>query len=258
MMQNEHFTLDSIQDYTPPAYPTRDSLDSAKLRKIPKRWAKNAAMIACVGALSLGALTGCAAPTQPPERCGDGRHGVVAIYSQSREFDVEIRAHFGGSGAGPFYVAYLTEQEALGIIRNRLCEAGICFDAPVPNHEATVRITDRDLTATARLTLFDERTRQGLVFPATWWHEMVYWPMRHGEIQDALQQDFAQRHNISATFMQNPGRSMCDGDWHEREWEVTLTFTEEEKQEAGQILKARLESQLDTFIEQLRVEGVLP
>ncbi|MCL2562984.1 MAG: hypothetical protein FWE08_03000 [Oscillospiraceae bacterium] len=63
-MQNEHFTLSAMRDYTPPTYPSRNGLDRAKLRTAPKRWAKHAAVLACIGALSIGHLDGlCRGPT---------------------------------------------------------------------------------------------------------------------------------------------------------------------------------------------------
>jgi len=263
-MQNEQFDLTPIQNYTPPAYPTRTTAPPPALKKLPMRWAKHAAVIACLGALSIGALTGCAGqvaqPTEPAARCDDGIHGVVGYpqrdnwYAEDgREFDVEVRTHWGGSGAGPFYVAYLTEQEALGIIQNRLRQAGMSFDAPVPDYVATAEVPAGE--ATAALSLFDERTRQGIVFPATWWDAFTRWPMTHEEIEDALQQDFAQRFDISAAFLPNPGESIGDYDWNR---EDDPTFTEEEKQEAGEILKGRLVDQVDAFLDHLRTEGVLP
>ena len=263
-MQKERFTLSPMQDYSLPAYPNRESKPVATLGKVPVRWAKNAAVLACIGALSLGVLAACAAQqTQPAAPCDDGLHGISATYPQSsdwyaesgREFDVEVRTHWGGSGAGPFYVAYLTEQEALGIIRSRLCQAGICFDAPVPNYVATAE-TDWSAEVSATLSLFDEHTRQGIVFPATNWHdEFRFFAISPDQIELALQQDFTRRLDISATFMQNPGESIGDYDWN---WEAEPIFTQEEKQEAGKILNERLLLQIDAFLDHLRREGVLP
>ena len=51
---------------------------------------------------------------------------------------------------------------------------------------------------------------------------------------------------------------MCDGAWWDRDWETELTFTEEEKQAVGEILKERLVDQVDAFLDHLRTEGVLP
>ena len=245
-MRKEHFTLSPMQDYSSPAYPSRAEQPAAALKKLPVRWVKNAAVLACIGVLGLGALVGAAQGMQSPTPY-DGIHGVVAaglqddnLYAESeRTFDVEIvRTHFGGWGAGPFYVVYLTEQEALGIIRNRLYQAGIAFDAPAPDYVATFE-TSWGHEITARLSLFDEDTRQGLVFPWDWQPE---------QIEYALRQQFAEQFNISATFMGNPSEPIG------RE----PTLTDEEKQETGGILNERLIDQVDTFIDQLRVEGVLP
>jgi len=266
-MQKEHFTLSPMQDYSPPAYPNRGENPLATLKKLPVRWAKNAAVLACIGALGLGALTGGAAQgIQPSASYEVGIHGVSAAYLQNstpsaeneRTFDVVIRTHFGGSGAGPFYVAHLTEQEALGIIQNRLSQAGIAFDAPVPDYAATLE-TPWGTEITARLSLFDEDTRQGIVFPIPWgWQtEWNWWEVPQDHIERTLQQEFAERFDISATFLSNPGESMCNGEWL---WnpEARPIFTDEEKQAAGGVLNERLKSQVDSFIAQLRAEGILP
>jgi len=265
-MPKEPFTLSPAQDYSPPAYPTRATQSAVALKKLPLRWAKNAAVIACLGALTLGALTGCTLQSRgTPASCDDGLHGIVGTLDpqggrsaeNERDFDVEIRTHWGGAGAGPFYVAYLTEQEALGIIRNRLCEAGICFDSPVPDYTATAQVPQAGTTTTATLSLFDASTRQGIVFPAPNWHDRFPWRnISPEQIEDALQQNFARRFNVSATFMWNPGRSMCDGVlWGDRN--VEPTFTEAEKQDAGARLQEQLHAQIDAFLRHLRSESIL-
>ena len=280
MMKNEHFSLRPMENYQPPAYPTRAAKPRETLRKLPARWAKNAAVVACIGAMSLGLLAGCATESLAAP-CDDGNHGVSVTYpygdngyappddyyylpyedsrcatylEDGREFDVEVRAHWGGSGAGPFYVAYLTEQEALGIIRNRLCEAGICFDAPVP-HYVGIFETEWSAEARATLSLFDERTRQGIVFPAPWWDEFG-WGMPHEQIAGALRQDFAERFDVSVLFLRNPGESIGDYDWN---WEVeNPIFSDEEKQRVAPLLEQELLARVDAFIDQLRREGILP
>ena len=271
MMQNEYFSLSPMQEYRPPAYPTRAEKPLRVTQKLPVRWAKNAAVIACIGAMSLGVLVGCtdepqvpnveptphSAENSPAARCVDGNHGLVATYApyaeNGREFDVVVRTHWGGSGAGPFYVAYLTEQEALGIIRNRLCQAGICFDSPVPNYVAKAG-TDGS-RASARLSLFDERTRQGIVFPNVSWDEVGCWSLPHEETEAALWRDFAERFDVSATLMFNPGESIGDYDWN---LEADPTFTDEEKQEVAPFLEQELLVRVDAFIAQLRADGILP
>jgi len=108
----------------------------------------------------------------------------------------------------------------------------------------------------AALSLFDERTRQGIVFPApNWWNEFPFFDVSPEQIERALQQDFTRRFHISATFMQNPGESIGDYDWN---LETEPIFTEKEIQEAGEILNEWLLFQIDTFLEHLRREGILP
>ena len=310
-MKNEHFELSPMEEYNTPAYPTRMENSATTLKKLPVRWVKNAAVVACLGALSISTLTGCiirdrdilhgggaggapiyvAYPTEenviapdPIDLHGGGEAGAPyyvaypteqemgnnrqnaeqcdcssgAIIDAEREFDVIVHSHFGGSGAGPFYVAYLTEQEALGIIRNELCEAGICFAPPVSNYVATYESETgwSNSAFSATLSLLNEYTRQGIVFPVpfSWGDEFVTGVSRE-EIESGIRQYFADNFGISVTFMGNPGESIGDFDW---DWDAEPVFTDEEKQEAGKNLNDQLRLQVTEFIDHLRAEGILP
>ena len=257
---NEHFTIEPMENYTSPSYPNRNNVDGAKLRKMPKRWAGNVAMVACIGALTLGTLTGIGTVSATPHYNNTPETSVVYSAESRGILDVVVHTHYGGSGSGPYYVAYLTEQEALGIIRNRLISVGVGFDSPVPDYTATLEVPYTSTPITARLSFFDEDTRLGIVFPRPWdwWHEFQFWYMPQNHIENTLRWQFSEQFNVNVTFMNNPGESMCDGDWMERDWETKLTFSEEEKQAAGLILRERLEYQVDDFIEKLRADGIVP
>ncbi|MCL2426261.1 MAG: hypothetical protein FWD05_07975 [Oscillospiraceae bacterium] len=264
---NEHFELSPLEEYNAPAYPTRVETSSVNLKKLPARWAKNAAAVVCIGAMSLSALIGCATQfeIQPPARCDDGHHGVAAYlqnYNQNaqgeREFDViTVYLHGGGSGAMPTYVAQLTEQEALGIISNRLCEAGICFGSPATRYEVSLRVRPyyerRPRTVTVGLSLFDERTRQGIVFPFRWSWEFN---MSRSEAVEKIEQEFMDRYGISVHFMHNTSEFLGEFgiDW---DWGEDVTFTNEELQAAGKKLNERFLNNADELIERLQAEGVL-
>jgi hypothetical protein len=98
-------SLSPVAQYSSPNYPTNTEADSnpALLKKLPSRWQRNAAAFACVGFLGTVTLTSC-----------------------------DPFLHGGGSGGAPIYVVYLTEQEALAMIRSRLEAAGLDFSATPP------------------------------------------------------------------------------------------------------------------------------
>ena len=270
-MLNEHFILSPMENYSAPAYPTRVEKPSATINKLPKRWVKNAAVIACVGALNLSMLMGCATPSiyqtnerNPPRRCADGTHGVnmenISHIENECEFGLIISGHWGGSGSGPFYVAHLTEHEAMQIIRNRLCEAGICFDANVPNYIVSAKSPKTQyIEATAELSLFDERTRQGIIFPGFRWDRAFCWyfnppSLSFEEARALVKQGFANQFDVSASIISVWSESIGN---YDDNWEDRPTFTTEERRAARRTLEDRLLAQVDAFIEQLREDGIL-
>lgn len=255
----EQFEISPMQEYSQPAYPTRAESPSDTLKKLPARWVKHATVVACLGAMSLSALVGCATQfeTHPPERCDDGLHGVTAAYNQyvndERIFDViAVRVSGGGAAAAPFYVAQLTEQEALGTIRNRLCEAGICFDSPVPDYEVSLEVEPfwgGTQTVTVTLSLFDERTRYGIVFPFRWSSDFN---ISRSDAETKIRREFSQQYGITVRFISNFSEFLGEYDWDEE-----LVFTDEEMQEAGRNLNEQLLYSVNGVISRLRAEGVL-
>jgi len=297
-MKKEHFTLSPMQEYDIPSYPTRMENPKSTLKKLPTRWTKNVAVIACLGAMGIGALAGCidqdrlhgggaaAMPDyvasrteQDALRPVDFHYGGAAsepfyvVYPTEQEitncyvehageFDIEVRTHTGGSGAGPFYVAYLTEQEALGIIRNRACEAGICFSSPIPDYEASfvVESEGSDVVFTATLSLYDETTRQGVVKNIVFPQD---WHWFHPLSWELTNQDIES--GLKQDFEERFGVSVVfmqnPGESigdFDWDWEAEAIFTDEEKQEAGRSLSEQLIYQVDAFLEHLRIEGILP
>jgi len=110
------FELSALKDYNPPKYPTYldAKADPALLKKIPSRWKKNMAALACVGLLGgVTVLSGCFFPS------GGG-------------------GHFGGSGGPPAYIVYLTEQEVIDVIKNKAEYMGLEMKDTPPNIFVTV------------------------------------------------------------------------------------------------------------------------
>lgn len=57
----------------------------------------------------------------------------TAMYEALERAEIYLRTHTGGGGAGPFYVAHITEQEALEIIRTQLMFAGLNLETAPPS-----------------------------------------------------------------------------------------------------------------------------
>lgn len=299
-MKNEHFELSPMQDYSTPEYPTRATSHAGTLRKLPARWMKNAAVIACLSAMSISTLTGCIVQdrdilhgggeaqmpyyvnslteqdvsnretrrnrrenrtvweTYPPARCDDGLHGENQYIENNFELDIRLSSHGGGAASEPFYVAYLTEQEVFGIIRNRLCEAGICFSSPVPDYSVSIELEtywETQSTITATLSLFDERTRQGIVFPTPWrdWFSEDFGVSRN-ELEMKLNQEFQEQFGITVTFIQRRSEFVGHYDWED---EAVPTLTDDEEEEVRRYLNGRILTQVDALIDHLRAEGIL-
>jgi len=119
-----------MRQYEPPKVPTLNEIrkDSAPLKKLPKRWLKNAATLAGIGMLSLAMLAGCA-----DNRYGQGEYGLCGQavgYSASSSHDMVFRLDHGGAVSAN-YIVHLTEQEVFGIILRGLEAAGLHFsDVP--------------------------------------------------------------------------------------------------------------------------------
>ena len=122
--------INPVEGYETPELPSLEAAkgDTSLLERLPKRWRRNAKVVACVGVVALGLVHLANGPS----------------ISQGR---LSFSTHNGGAGSGPMYVVHLTEQEAFGIIRARLEEAGLNFGA---GSDYGVGIGER------RFDLFDE------------------------------------------------------------------------------------------------------
>ena len=107
-MKDFELSITPVEAYNAPEIPMLMSDNSALLKKLPSRWQKNVKVIACIGVIGSFTLTGC-----------------MPLFS---------RLHGGGGLPTPIYVVHFTEQEALGIIRARLEEAGLDFNFEPPKY----------------------------------------------------------------------------------------------------------------------------
>ena len=260
--------LTPLKNYTPPSLPTLESegVNQELLKTLPRRWRKfscKAAALACTGVMGMAAFSGCVGAYPhggamenylPPEYFSvttgqglqytttptDETHMEAASQAQAyfrsllETSELELRAHFGGSGAGPYYVAYIKEDEAFGFIRAKLESAGLNFDAVPPSYTVEA-INEWNFSMPRELTigldLFDGQK------------EVAIAEIRPTDISDP-HRDFNRRNQstgnstaqeVAEKFMEqfgqtvgvfhNPGESVLNGmqarsDWNYNFWQT--------------------------------------
>jgi len=206
-----------MEHYTPPKIPTLAS--KPNLCELPKRWAKNAAVVACIGVLAAGSLAGCAVPqqaaeTRPPYHMSDPAQRTQFNYN---DLDFEMRMHHGGSGSA-MYVVHLTEQEMQGFITAQLESAGVNFDNVVMSF---ISWEDNNRQ-------FSHRGR-----------EHAHWV--------AVQ--LAEDTDLPVGVFYNPGETVGQGS--SRGMDGVVAPTDDEINAALPILEARLHAQANDFLYQL-------
>jgi len=191
---------------------------------------------------------------------------VPYYQAAERNFDIFVRTHHGGSGGGPIYVAHLTEQEALGIIRNALTEAGLDFSDDVPAYEIA---WGEEMIP---ITLYDAEKNQAVVLVDLphnnrTWHGGTPWRL------ERMYEAFAWQTDIPISIFCCEGYTLGWPGWSEYDewtapvggqlhaWDMefyTDTTKEEQLRLAGPVLEQSLLAQVNAFIARLRAEGVLP
>ena len=117
--QNDSLNIVPMTNYTPPKLPTLQSAKNnpALLKKLPSRWQKNAAVIACIGIMGAMSLTAC---DSWAHHGGAGEEPFYVVSPTETEaptitpvdpYENYWMHHGGAGGEEPFYVVYPTEQE---------------------------------------------------------------------------------------------------------------------------------------------------
>lgn len=115
--EDDLLTLAPLKKYKKPTIPTYKDKKPDLAKKMPKRWKNKAVAATAMGLLlSTTTLAG----------CGNYTRNELPNWSALSDSG-HCWTHWGGSGAAPLYVAYLTEQEAMDIVRAELAAAGIAF-----------------------------------------------------------------------------------------------------------------------------------
>lgn len=213
--------LFSVKDYIPPKYPTllEAKSDPQLLKKIPSRWSKNMRVLTCMGLFGLATITGVGC-NYLPRSCDDRGH------------------HGGAGGGGPIYVVYLTEQEALDIIRKKGEKAGLDFSAAPPDNTVTAsHIWAGEMTV--GIDLFDEENSVAFSYIHDLW--------RGREFAISAREEFAkQEKDFSVGVFYSP---MLAQHW--------APPTEEERAVSRKELEEYLTAQVKEFIEWLQADGII-
>ena len=269
MHDNDLFGLSPVQAYTPPQLPTFSEADPTQLKQLPSRWAKNAAVVACIGVLGATTLSSCFGDAGSYFHNGGG---PIAPYYVTRpteqettqytgsytEYDLTVRVHTGGAGAGPFYVVHLTEAEALSIIRAQLEAEGLRFGAAPP--EVSIDLWGEEISF--QPGLFDSERDVALILLS--WEQNNRQFFSHGgpELARRTAEEFAQQGNdfITGVFY-NPGETAGyqENEWGGWGWADLEPGppSDERKAEARANLVDNLNEQAQAFIALLQEEEVL-
>ena len=272
MKHTDLSSLTPAKAYTAPEYPTlTDTHDNpAQLKKLPSRWKKNAAVIACIGLLGVSTLAGCFAPESLYNKYGNYKEHYAAystynnidnkeengaeteVYNGFTDFDISVRIHGGGDGTPAVYVAYLTEQEALGIIRAQLEAAGLTFGATPPGYRA-----EEEFWFDFGLDLYDEE--KGVAVALVEDRCFGWWCCCYTE---RITESFAEQTDMPIGIIPNPYEVLSDSRqpafwWPEDGEEWVYGYDPEQAAAAGTSLYRQLSAQVQAFIELLREQGIL-
>jgi hypothetical protein len=154
-----------VQKYSLPKYPSLSDVcnDPVLLKKLPTRWQRNAKVIAAAGLLSAIMISSC-----------------VVSNADSRNFlnVAPIFIHGGGTGSDGCVMVippvFLSEQEALAIIKSVAESGGLNFDTRPPEFIATKNEIDDYVIGKGEISLkyYDSKKRVAV----------TYIPMRSAEM----------------------------------------------------------------------------
>ena len=224
---NNLYQLNPVKKYKIPKYPVyalaRENLEL--LKKLPSRWQKSKKVISCLSAVGLLSLSGCfpvIINNNPCSRCGF--------------------SHFGGSGGSPIYVIYLTEQEAINLIRTKAETAGLNLNSTPPDN--TVNVWWMNIG----LDLYDEEKNVAMTLidlnKSGWQRCNVGY---NKDIAEEARIEFAnQKNDITIGVFHNP-----DKPFGRTEPDAAAIAEAEER------FKEQLTAQVQEFIESLQAQGII-
>jgi len=283
-------TATPVKKYTSPKYPTQaESIRSPELlKKLPSRWQKNAAVIAAVGLLGTITLTS----------CGIFSSDINGTNSDADLLNVApLFIHGGGTGSiGCVMIAppvFLSEQEAVAIIKSEAETAGLEFTAKPPDYTSQNNKTHEESTweneyvlgdGNIGLDLYDNEKNVAVTYISMNEAEEKYLPNKDGltmgssvtsyrakELAGLTIEDFAkQQGNITIGVLYEPGIDWENDEYQkiideyykvfdesgtsEKSWEEADT---EYRNNIKALSEEELREQVRDFIEWLQGQGII-
>ena len=233
--QMELLTLTPLADYEVPDFATCKDYKPNITRKKPVRWKSKVMTATAFSLLGMMTLTGCSMSEQ----------FINAVNDSS--FDPwDYATHHGGVIGTPIYVAYLTEQDALEIIRTQLEAVGLNFNSIPPTYTITYGegFREREIG----LDLLDEEAGVAIAL------------IDDGMIRENAENaaEFAQ----GATNKFNDHYDLLIRVFTNREiWWDIWNYNENDfyqgREEVYEELYSELDEQIQDFIEQLQEKGII-
>lgn len=261
--------INPIKNYIAPRLPTLEAAqkDPDLLKKLPSRWQKNLSKTAaafCVGAVGMAMLTGAAHGGMVFSARNNVAVGVQSRTTQNpaelrahlETTNLNIRTHWGGSGYGPFYVAYFTEQEAFGFIRAKLEQAGLTFVDHPPSITAVAHgwLSGGGLSPLEMefgVELFDENKNIGIV------NMRNMQPWHYISVADVTAAFNALEKDMTFRVFYNRGENVGQGS-PDFSFMQHIPVTEETRENARLRLITNLERQVEQFVLYLQNLKILP
>ena len=307
MTEQTEFLIAPLAAYKKPGYPTHEDarLDPVLLKRIPSRWRKNMAALACLGLLGASVLTGlggCNWRIPPPIGGGSGGNGGNYTYNGNENgsnhdyngndnngdhnynengngnngnenngngntSDLCIRhivasglaTHFGGSGGPPAYIVYLTEQEALDVIRYKADRLGLPLKSDVPSVYVNTSLDSDWWGGSQRqvnLGLFNEQKNIGIAHVGG---SNSWWGPSNSEVAQNAQELFDEKDSDMIVAVTHGASEVGTNYYgvHGSGLPNSIPPTLEQKIEITQQLKTHLKAQVREFIEWLQAEGII-
>jgi len=235
-----------VEKYDALALPTLEEHQPELLKKVPARWKKKAIAASVMGLLGTASLASCGSDYQ------EASNRIVPNWP-ILENGSHCWMHHGGSGGAPIYIAYLTEQEAIEIIRAELETAGLVLAENTPRYG--VEVEDEvgwGQSHQIEVNLFNEQHQLAisLVEPSAFHAPFARFDM--DGISELIEDEFAQNHpHLSLALFCSPDS------WLGWAGNDSSRVTNREKAAARERLRENLVDQAQSFIQHLREKGIL-
>jgi len=256
---NPHNDLPPItpaKGYTAPGLPTLEGMktDPAPLMKLPMRWKKNAAAVACIGLVGVTTLTGCFPIAMLLH--GGGAGGAPIYTPRPTEQDVpgwldvariEYRSGPAAWNIAPL-VAHIAEPDIFHFLQVYMESEGLIFSSAPPDYAVVRSYVEFGRTETLRIgiDLFDEEKNVAIVHIG-WGRSMFLREQLGYRFIGIIKEELmAQADHLNLFVFVNPGTGIWGTD-----------HSVEERNSMRALFIQNINAQLEDFVAELRNEGIL-